>query len=259
MHNDTQMRREQALLRQPPSADSACLFLDVDGTLLEFASTPDGVSVDQDLIALIDSAFQAAGGAVALVSGRSIADLDRLFAPLRLPAAGVHGFERRSASGAVYHQSLLDESLSAARDELASFAREHHGVLLEDKDSAIALHYRRAPQLEELAKITMARIVKPLVPYFELLEGEAVVEIKPSIYDKATAIEAFLREPPFKSRIPVFIGDDLTDYDGFAAVRRHHGIAIAVGDRVSAQLHLEGPAAVRQWLRTFVGEVGAPG
>lgn len=259
MHDDTRIRRERALLQQPPAASNACLFLDVDGTLLEFASTPDGVSVDQDLIALIDDVFQAAGGAVALVSGRPIADLDRLFAPLRLPAAGVHGFERRSASGAVHHQSLLDESLSAARRELALFAREHHGALLEDKESAIALHYRRAPQLEELAKITMARIAKSLVPYYEILEGEAVVELKPSIYDKATAIEAFLREPPFKNRMPIFIGDDLTDYDGFAAVRRHHGVSIAVGDRVTAQLHLESPAAVRQWLRAFAGEVGAPG
>jgi trehalose 6-phosphate phosphatase len=240
-----------------PPATSLCLFLDVDGTLLEFASTPDGVSVDQDLIALIDSAVHVTGGAVALVSGRPIAELDRLFAPLRLPAAGVHGYERRSASGTIYQQSAIDESLRKARQAVDEFVSAHHGLLLEDKETALALHYRGAPHLEELAKVAMARIVQTLSPEYELLEGEAVVEIKPSSHDKATAIEAFLREPPFKGRVPVYIGDDLTDYDGFAAVRKHRGHAIAVGDRVSAPLRLENPAAVREWLRAFVQRADA--
>ena len=233
-------------------ATRVCLFLDVDGTLLEFASTPDAVCVDQDLIALIGSAAQVTGGAVALVSGRPIADLDRLFAPLRLPAAGVHGYERRSASGTFHQQTAIDESLRKARQALDEFVSAHHGLLLEDKETALALHYRGAQHLEELAKAVMVRIARALSPQYELLEGEAVVEIKPSSHDKATAIEAFLREPPFKGRVPVYIGDDLTDYDGFAAVRKHHGHAIAVGDRVSAPLHLENPAAVREWLRALV-------
>lgn len=239
------------------AADSLCLFLDVDGTLLEFASTPDGVSVDQDLIALIDSAVRVTGGAVAFVSGRPIADLDRLFAPLRLPAAGVHGYERRSASGTMYQQSAVGESLRKARAAVAEFVASHHGLLLEDKEAAIALHYRKAPQLEEISKVTMARLVRSLLPDYEILEGDAVVEIKPASHDKATAIEAFLREAPFKGRVPVYLGDDLTDIDGFTAVGRHQGYAIAVGDRVSAPLRLENPAAVREWLRAFVRQAGA--
>jgi trehalose 6-phosphate phosphatase len=239
-------------------AHDACLFLDVDGTLLDFAATPDAVWVDGALIELLDSAARVTQGAVALISGRSIAQIDRLFAPLRLPAAGVHGHERRDAGGTIHRQSVLDERLPAARLTLEEFARSHEGLLLEDKQSALALHYRRVPHLEQCARVMISQLLISLLPEYELLEGDAVLEIKPASHNKATAIEAFLRESPFAGRVPVFLGDDLTDYDGFVAVRKHGGVAIAVGDRVSAQWRLTDPAAVRAWLRSFVRESDEP-
>jgi len=238
----------------PPPADAACLFLDVDGTLVDFAPTPDEVRVDAELVDLLRAIELRTGGALALVSGRSIAELDRLFAPLSLPAAGVHGFERRDAQGAFHRQSLLDEHLLPARNALAQVVAAHAGLLLEDKGAALALHYRRAPQLETEARTALVRLLDSLLPEYELLEGDAVLEIKPASHSKASAIEAFLREPPFAGRIPVFIGDDLGDFDGFVAVRKQHGMGIAVGDRVAADWRLADPAAVRAWLRsTFVG------
>jgi trehalose 6-phosphate phosphatase len=238
----------------PVPASAACLFLDIDGTLLDFASTPDGVSVDGGLIDVIAAARDAANGALALVSGRTIQDIDRLFAPLHLPAAGVHGYERRSASGGLYQQSTIDDRLPAARLALGDFVKAHHGLLLEDKGSALAVHYRRVPQLAGLVEATLAKVVTSLLPEYELLEGAAVLELKPSVHDKATAIAAFLREEPFAGRVPVYIGDDLTDYDGFVAVRKHRGFAVAVGDRVSADYRLESPAAVRAWLGAFAAQ-----
>jgi len=244
------------LLAAPVPSVASCLFLDVDGTVIDFAATPDEVQIDQNLLGLLAEVRQAANGALALVSGRSIAALDRLFDPLHLPAAGVHGFERRDASGAIHRQTLLDEPLASARAALKNFVNAHEGLLLEDKESALAVHFRCAPQLEELVRTTVARLPILLIPEFELLEGDAVLEIKPASNSKATAIEAFMREAPFAGRISVFIGDDLTDYDGFAAIRRHGGMTIAVGDRISAQWRLSDPHAVREWLRNFIAAQG---
>jgi trehalose 6-phosphate phosphatase len=251
----------QGALAPPQSHDSraapvplvaACLFLDLDGTVIDFAATPDEVQVDEQLIALLARVQQAVGGALAMVSGRSIASLDRLFHPLRLPAAGVHGFERRDAGGALHRQTPVDEPMSEARTALKRFVAAHEGLLLEDKDAALAVHFRRAPKLEELVRATVSKLPILQNPEFELLEGDAVLEIKPAANSKATAIEAFMREAPFAGRIPVFIGDDLTDCDGFTAIRRHGGVAIAVGDRITAQWRLSDPLAVREWLRSFI-------
>lgn len=238
-------------LAVPTPSTSACLFLDVDGTVIDFAATPDEVRIDPPLIDLLRALRLALSGALALISGRSIAALDRLFHPLQLPSAGVHGFERRDATGVVHRRSMLDDTLMSARVVLAKLVAEHEGLLLEDKEAALAVHYRRAPELEDLVRSTLTKIPGSLAPGFELLEGDAVMEIKPASTTKATAIEAYMKEAPFVGRAPVFIGDDLTDYDGFAAIRRHSGMAIAVGNRVVAQWRLENPAATRDWLHKF--------
>lgn len=240
----------------PTPSTPACLFLDVDGTVIDFAATPDEVHVDEQLIELLTDVRHAVQGALALVSGRSIAVLDRLFEPLRLPAAGVHGFERRDVNGGLHHRALLDEPLMAARTALERFVASHEGLLLEDKGSALAVHYRRAPHFGELVRIIVGGLPIAKAPEFELLDGDAVLEIKPASSNKATAIEAFMQEAPYAGRLPIFIGDDLTDCDGFAAVRRHAGVTIAVGNRVSAQWQLQGPPAVRAWLRNFATAQG---
>jgi trehalose 6-phosphate phosphatase len=235
----------------PPQAPW-CLFLDIDGTLLDIAPTPDAVSVDTALLDLLRRLERAGDGAIALVTGRPIAAVDSLFAPLQLPVAGVHGFERRNAQGHYFRPGFVGAGLSYLRSEVTALAQSLHGILLEDKGCAFALHYRQAPSLEETIRLRLARLVSVALPAFELLDGDHVVEIKPVEHDKSTAIEAFMQEEPFAGRTPVFIGDDTTDLDGFAAMKRFDGLGIAVGSRIPGEKRLAGPRDVRAWLESLL-------
>jgi trehalose 6-phosphate phosphatase len=236
-------------LAPTPSIDW-CLFLDVDGTLIELTDTPFHARASEDLKALLTRAADRLDGALALVSGRSIDYLDALIAPLRLPLAGLHGAERRSASGLLHVASSAspDPRLTRARDVLTSFVDAHPGTLLEDKGRTVAVHYRLAPRFESAARAAVAAVVATLDPTHELQAGNMMLEIKPRGFTKGTAIAAFMQEPPFHSRTPVFVGDDLTDLDGFRAVEAAGGLSIAVGDRVQGTHRLDDPAAVRAWL-----------
>jgi trehalose 6-phosphate phosphatase len=225
-----------------------CLFLDVDGTLLDFAATPDAVHVPPGLRRRLRALRDLLGGALALISGRTIVDLDELFAPLHLPLAGIHGLERRDAAGVLHRHHEFQHELVAVRADLRQLVCAHPGLLLEDKGSALALHFRRAPQLAPVAQQAMQVLRARLGERFELLDGALCVELKPSKPDKATAIAAFMDEWPFNGRVPVFIGDDLTDNDGFRIVQQRGGLTIAVGDRVSADRQLLNPRAVSRWL-----------
>lgn len=242
----------------PPLPAESCLFLDVDGTLVDFAATPHEVRIDSCLIGLLEAATHKLGGALALISGRPIADLDRLFSPLVLPAAGVHGLERRDARGMTQCTETRSELLASARAQLQALVAGCHGLVLEDKQAALAVHFRGSPQCEEKVRLVLASVMVPLADDFELLEGNQVIEVKPSSRNKSTAVDAFMQEAPFAGRTPVFIGDDRTDRDGFAAVQRHGGLAVAVGERVQAPWRLPHPAAVREWLASFVATAAAP-
>jgi len=235
-----------------PPPGQWCLFLDIDGTLLDIAPTPDAVVVDPSLLGLLRRLNRACDGAVAFVTGRSIADVDALFSPLQLPVAGVHGFERRNSQGHFFRPGYVGAGLGFLKSEVTAIAQSHHGVLLEDKGCAFALHYRQAPKLEETIRLRLARLVSVARPSFELLDGDHVVEIKPVEHNKATAIEAFMQEEPFAGRIPIFIGDDTTDLDGFAAIKRYDGLAIAVGSRIPGERRLAGPRDVRIWLESLL-------
>lgn len=235
----------------PPQAPW-CLFLDIDGTLLDIAPTPDSVRVDATLLDLLRRLERACGGAIALITGRPIAAVDALFDPLHLPVAGVHGFERRNAQGHYFRPAFVGAGLSYLRSEVTALAQSMHGVLLEDKGCAFAVHYRQAPNLEETIRLRLARLVTVAMPAFELLDGNHVVEIKPVEHDKSSAIEAFMQEEPFSGRTPVFIGDDTTDLDGFTAMKRFNGLAIAVGSRVPGEKRLAGPRDVRAWLESLL-------
>jgi trehalose 6-phosphate phosphatase len=214
----------------PPPALDWCLFLDVDGTLIELTDTP----------------------SLALVSGRRISTLDMLFAPLKLPAAGLHGVERRKADGTIQGASFVDSQLDRARAAMKIFVDAHPGTLLEDKDRTIALHYRMAPQFEQTARESVLGIAKQLGSNYHIQGGKMLFEIKPRGFSKATAIQAFMKESPFNGRRPVFAGDDCTDQDGFGMVEAHGGISIGVGDRVQGQFYLPDVAAVRAWLQRIV-------
>lgn len=237
--------------RAPAASRNWCLFLDVDGTLVELEETPAAVVVGDPLKSLLTEVSGRLEGALALVSGRSIETLDALFEPLELPAAGLHGVERRGVSGARRGANYCDPALAGARQALTAFVESHPGTLLEDKGRALALHFRRAPDLETSARQVVSAAMRALAPLYHVQEGKMVLEIKPCGFTKATAIEEFLQEAPFAGRRPVVVGDDLTDQAGFRLVESLGGISIAVGHRVRGQWRLDNPAAVRRWLATI--------
>jgi trehalose 6-phosphate phosphatase len=232
----------------PAASPDFALFLDVDGTLVELQETPGEVVVGEPLKGLLIEVSRRLQGAVALVSGRSIETLDELFAPCVFPAAGLHGVERRDASGGRRGANFRDPALDPARRALTAFVESHPGTLLEDKGRALALHYRLAPEFETEARQALGALIRPLAPAYHVQEGKMVLEIKPHEFTKATAIAEFLREAPFAGRTPVVLGDDLTDQAGFRLAEGLGGISIAVGHRVQGQWRFDNPAGVRHWL-----------
>jgi trehalose 6-phosphate phosphatase len=227
-------------------APSCALFLDFDGTMVDIAPAPDAVHVPQPLIATLQAVAAYLGGAVAVISGRPIAQIDEFLQPMVLPVAGVHGAERRQAGGTVdlLNTHPLDEVEAAAR----GLAARHPALLVECKRGSVALHYRQAPELEDLCLRAMKQAVDQS-PGLTLLHGKMVVEAKPGGASKGRAIEAYLHEAPFSGRLPVFIGDDVTDEVGFSTVQRLGGMGIKVGAGPSvAWQRLADPLALRQQL-----------
>jgi trehalose 6-phosphate phosphatase len=230
-------------------------FLDIDGTLVDLADTPDAVTLDAALPDLVEALYESSGGAVALITGRSIADADRLFPKRRLPIAGQHGHERRSAGGVITQHRMSPRALDAGRHLLRGIVERHPDLLLEDKGLTLALHYRRAPHLASLAHRTMRNAQSLLGDQYCLHRGKRVVELTPAGKDKGLAIRAFTREAPFRGKRPVFIGDDVTDEHGFAIVNSLGGDSIKVGaGPTAAGWRLPSVPAVLAWL-----EHGTPG
>lgn len=230
------------------AADTA-FFLDVDGTLLGFRSLPSEVVADADLLALLRDLHAASGGAVALVSGRMISDLDRIVSPLVLPAAGVHGADIRYADGR--RAEVGSAAMIPVRDIVAAFVFERPGLMLEDKGATLALHYRHAPEREGEVR-EFLRGLRDL-PGIAVQEGKLVAELKPAECDKGTAIRALMEAAPFRGRRPLFIGDDLTDEHGFAAVNRAGGVSIKVGlagIATAADFHVADPISTRTLLQS---------
>ena len=238
----------------PAPAPGWAFFLDVDGTLLDIAERPDAVRMDPKLLSTLERLLEATGGAVALVSGRSVADVERLFAPLVIPVSGQHGAEYQPPRGARLTRSpLLDE----VAERLREAERRMPGLLLEDKGASLALHYRRRPDLQEYAADKMRRAMALLGDRFELQPGSFVYEIKPSGHDKGRAVETFMREPPFAGRTPVFLGDDATDEYGFDMVNGLGGHSVKVGAGFgAARWHIADARGVRRWLQRGLGAGG---
>lgn len=234
----------------PPTPCVTCaFFLDVDGTLIDIADTPDAVRVDTALLELIARLHHASGGAVALVSGRALSDLEHRLGALRLPLAGQHGLERRDAAGRLWIHAAPPAAKCAIKEALAPVLARHPGLLLEDKGLTLALHYRLAPHLAAYVQRLMERLADAAGAGLEVQRGKRVAEVKPSGIDKGTAVAEYLTEAPFLGRRPVFIGDDLNDEHGFAEVNKLDGISIKVGKgRSCARFRLRDVAAVRSWL-----------
>ncbi|WP_395674830.1 trehalose-phosphatase [Inquilinus sp.] len=232
------------------SISGLALFLDVDGCLIDLAERPEDVVVPAGLIGDLERLSARIGGALALVSGRAIADLDRLFAPLSLPAAGQHGLEWRAAPAGPVERVPVDRAvLDRLSDALAGFAAGKPGLRVEPKGAAVAIHYRQAPALGPDV-IAFAGTLMAAAPGWHALSGKMVVELKPDGVDKGAAVERFLALPPFVGRRPLAAGDDVTDEDSFAAALRQGGIALQVGDRepTVANRRLPDPAAMRAWI-----------
>lgn len=236
------------LLPPPPDLlTGAALFLDFDGTLIELAETPDAIRVAPELGPLLGRLRDRLGGRVAIVSGRSVADLERYVPATNIPFSGSHGLELRLGDGTrvpLHAPAGLDE----VRDRVRRFVQGRQGLLIEDKPAGVALHYRKAPT--EARTVTdfmemLAREAKLIVQ-----KGNMVVELRPPGADKGDAVRAFMGQDAFAGARPVFLGDDLTDEHAFAAVTALGGAGILVGPSRStkAQYRLKSVAAVAEWL-----------
>lgn len=243
---------------EPPPADPAWGYLlDLDGTLIEIASSPDAVVVDDEIRQLLEQLYERTEGAVAVVTGRAIDDLDGLLAPLRLPAAGLHGLQRRRCDGTRSDVEVDTSELEAVYARCWEGLHDRPGVQLEHKGRAMAVHYRRAPEEGRELRRELEQILAELAPSLELLAGRMVYELRPRGAHKGHAVATFLDEAPFRGRRPVFAGDDLTDENGFIALNPRDGITVRVGEsgHSEARWRLPSVRALRNWLR---GALTAP-
>jgi trehalose 6-phosphate phosphatase len=232
----------------PPVDKNSALFLDIDGTVLDMARTPDAVVVPKDLARRLKTLQAALDGALAFVSGRSLDMIDRLFGPHLFPAVGCHGAEIRGVNGK--RRTLTNPLAASVRDLFRDLARNHPGTLLEDKVYTLALHYRLAPEarsgLEAALESHQALFAAEKTV---LQDGKAVIEARPLGIDKGAGVRALLREAPFMGRVPIFGGDDTTDMDVFTILPELGGKSFSVGRRFDGvDCHFASPRAVRQWL-----------
>jgi trehalose 6-phosphate phosphatase len=230
-----------------PNLAHCCIFLDFDGTIVPIEDRPENVRVNASTLRFIERLAGKAQGALALISGRDIAVIDRLLHPLILPVAGVHGLQRRDAAGRL-HTPAIDQCIveSVAKEIESAFIGEL-GVAIERKAGAVALHYRLRPDYERRCHDIVTSLVRNRSE-LHLIEGNMVCEIRLDGDDKGAVIKKFLAERPFEGRIPIFAGDDATDESGFAAVNASGGASIKVGDGPSAaRFRVGGVAELRGW------------
>ncbi|MEN0615900.1 trehalose-phosphatase [Klebsiella indica] len=232
----------------PALTGNYAYFFDLDGTLAGIKPHPDQVVIPADVLQTLQRLTQQHNGAVALISGRSMVELDALTRPYRLPLAGVHGAERRDINGKTHIVALPDALLDRLSAQLTAAVAALPGCELECKGMAFAVHYRQAPQQQQ-AVLALAQEVVQRYPILALQPGKCVIEIKPHGVDKGEAIAAFMQETPFKGRKPVFVGDDLTDEAGFAVVNRLGGVSVKVGSgETQARWRLPDVTAVHLWI-----------
>ena len=233
-----------------PHLSESAILLDIDGTLLDLAPTPREVWVPPGLAKTLTRLLARTNGALALVSGRSLNDIDLIFAPEQFPAVGGHGAEMRvtgDSEAVATHAPPMDKEL---KRRLAAIARLSPGILLEDKGYSLALHYRLAPHAEKAiyAAVSLIRADLPNAP-IEVLPGKCVCEIKHSGFTKATGVRELMTHEPFRGRRPLFIGDDVTDESVFAIMPDFDGLAFSVGRRARGVAgHFDAPDDVRQFL-----------
>ena len=233
--------------------ESLALFLDFDGTLVDIVARPELARVSPQLLDLLGNTHRYLEGALAIVSGRPLTDLDRLLAPAIFPTAGIHGIQHRDGTGRVVLrcQTPIPDSV---REQTTALARHDSRLVLEDKEYSLSLHYRLAPELGTSIRSNLGKIWAPLAPDFSIQSGKMVFELRPAGIDKGSAIDKFMSEEPFLDRHAVFIGDDITDEDAFAVVNCMGGYSARVGrpdPESAAQFTLNDVADVHAWLRAL--------
>ena len=244
-----------------PALHDCALLLDIDGTLLDMAPTPREVWVPPELATALGRLLQLTNGAMALVSGRSINDIDLIFAPMQFPAVGGHGAEMRLSpenESVASHAPPMDKEL---KRRLAAIAKLSPGILLEDKGYSLALHYRLTPHAEQASydAVSAIRADLPNAP-IEVLPGKFVCEIKHSGFTKATGVIELMNHAPFNGKRPVFLGDDVTDETVFAIMPGMKGLAFSVGRHAQGvDGHFGEPNDVRLWLSQLVKEAKTAG
>jgi trehalose 6-phosphate phosphatase len=246
----------QAVL-EPIDVARVAVLLDVDGTIVDVAATPQGVVVPSSLLRTLGALHARTDGALALVSGRLVENLDHLFMPLVLPSVGGHGVELRSSACAPLHRRVVELSPTVKKQVVAAAAIDPR-IIVEDKGSSLAVHFRLAPDQAQLIKNKIAAIVdRASAEKLEILCGKAVIEIKPQAFNKGTAVRELMRIPPFANRTPLFIGDDVTDESVFAILPELGGIGYSVGRQIAGVCGVfDGPQDVREWLAGLAAETG---
>lgn len=241
-----------ALAHRGLTPHDIAFFLDFDGTLADFADDPAAVAIPEDVRSALQRLQQAAGGAVAVISGRPIADLDRMLDPLRLPLAGVHGLEWREASGALMRTDVDTQPVGSAVKDLAAFAKDHPGTFVEEKPGAVALHYRRRPELADEAAAAACKAAER--SGLSLMQGKMVLELKDPAVTKGHAISRFMSLAPFSGRRPLYAGDDVTDEDAFRSLAGADAVTIKVGPgETAAQFRAGDIDEFRTWLVALAG------
>jgi trehalose 6-phosphate phosphatase len=238
-----------------PDLRKCAILLDIDGTILDFAPSPEQVRVPAQLRQTLSRLQQLTGGALALVSGRVLADIDGIFSPLKLAAIGGHGAEMRTTPGGKVTMRVkpLDAALKTSLAQIGELGPD---ILAEDKGYALALHYRRAPEQGSAVRAAVEKICAAApAGTIEILPGKLVVEIKPSGINKAEAVRELMTLAPFAKRSPIFIGDDVTDEPVFGVMTQFGGLGFSVG-RVAAAVngHFAEPEAVRAWLARIAAQ-----
>ncbi|PYE89206.1 trehalose-phosphatase [Phyllobacterium leguminum] len=269
---------DRAFPQALPGADMLgdwAVFLDIDGTLLDIAESPEAIRVPDGLSRDLAVLAEKLDGALVLVTGRSISFVDTIFPDTRFPVAGLHGAERRDAAGRVSRVEPTADFLRA-KEELQKRAARWPHVIVEDKQAAIAVHYRQVPQFEKDMRRLMDEIAAIAGPGWTLQQGKMVVELRPAVHDKGHALETFMAIPPFVTRRPLAFGDDVTDEAMFKAANARGGFSVRIGQEqvqekceaafrpdlrenveekpTAATFYLRSPAILRAWLRKIARE-----
>jgi trehalose 6-phosphate phosphatase len=239
--------------------EECALFLDFDGTLVDIVERPEAVVVDPALPGILTRLQERLGGALAIISGRPIAFLDGHFAPCRFDIAGLHGLEHRISNRLFLCDPDDHPQLRDMVERLGEIVAQKPGILIEDKGCSVAIHWRLAPQERDFALATAHAAVEALGSDYRVQHGKAVAEILPSAAGKGKVIEKFLQQEPYRGRRPIFVGDDLTDENGFKTVNAHDGLSVRIGTgETIARERLGTPSELRHSLSIWASGGSLP-